>query len=364
MAYPNFRYLAADKILGIDYDIKNRYGSGTYLLHAAIHGGGIEPPTSQLAAYAAGDAGAWYSFEGLNDLTAENLALPAIAFDEPFCVVNTGNSSRTVVWHGVGDQQEAEKVTYISGADPVLASLIVQELNAAGFETDSAPVSFAGDDPQNICNRNRPRAGVQLDLSLTLRKSFYADGDLSAPATALPENRLPDFFAYGDAIRRACSQVPLDSDTDDVPPVITQPRTPDDQAVSIAMRTPFAIDHSGGVAATTDEREQLLDRVHALVGTLPGERVMRATYGVPTSAALFAINAEVANDQLQRGVIDAVAQFEPSAVVSAIVADVNEALGAVNVNVQVSRADVPGAERDNTRTVGVLVGGTVISTPE
>lgn len=363
MAYPNFRHLAADKILGIDYDIKNRYGSGTYLLHAAIHGGGIEPPTSQLAAYCAGD-GAWYSFEALNDLTAQTVKLPAVAFDEPFCVVNAGNSSRTVVWHGVDDQREAEQVTYISGADSVLASLIVQELVAAGFQTDRAPVTFEGETPQNICNRNKARAGVQLDLSYTLRKSFYASGDLSTAALSQPDNRLPAFFAYGDAIRRACAQVPLASDTDDVPPVITQPRTPASQDVSTAMRTPFAIDHSGGVSATTDEREQLVDRVHALVGTLPGERVMRATYGVPTSASLFAINPEIANDQLQRAVIDAVAQFEPSAVVSAIVADVNENLGSVNVNVQVSRADVPGAERDNTRSVGVLVGGTVISTPE
>lgn len=364
MPYPNFRHLSADKTLGIDYDIKNRYGVGTYLLHAAIHGGGIEPPTSQLAAYAAGDTGAWYSFEALSDLTADSLALPATVFDEPFCVVNAANSSRTVVWHGVSDQREAEQVTYISGADTVLASLIVQELNAAGFATDRAPVSFEGDTPQNICNRNKPRAGVQLDLSYTLRKSFYADGDLSSAAITAPENRLPAFFAYGAAIRRACALVPLDDGTDDVPPVITQPRALSDQAVSTTMRTPFAIDHSGGVSATTDEREQLLDRVHALVGTLPGERVMRATYGVPTSASLFAINAEVANDQLQRAVLDAVAQFEPSAVVSAIVADVNEALGAVHVNVQVSRADVPGAELDNTRNVGVLVGGTVISTPE
>ncbi|WP_405667943.1 poly-gamma-glutamate hydrolase family protein [Streptomyces sp. NBC_00055] len=364
MAYLNFRYLAADRVLGIDYDIKNRYGTGTYLLHAAIHGGGIEPPTSQLADYCAGIGGAWYSFDALNDLTAASLALPAVAFDEPFCVVNAGNSSRTVVWHGVENQRENEQVTYVSGGDTVLTSLIIQELNAVGFETDRAPVGFAGDAPQNIANRNRMRAGVQLDLSLSLRKSFYADGDLSAAAIDLPENRLPAFYTYGDAIRRACALVPLESDTDDVPPVITQPRTPDDQAVSIAMRTPFAIDHSGGVSATTDEREQLLDRVHALVGTLPGERVMRSTYGVPTSAALFAVNAEIANDQLQRAVMDAVAEFEPSAVVSAIVADVHESLGAVNVNVQVSRADVPGAERDNTRTVGVLVGGTVISTPE
>ncbi|WNI17611.1 poly-gamma-glutamate hydrolase family protein [Actinacidiphila sp. ITFR-21] len=364
MAYPNFRALAAANTLGIDYDIKNRYGTRVYLLHAAIHGGGIEAPTSQLAAYAAGDEGAWYSFEARSDLTAPSLALPSTGFDEPFCVVNTGNSSRTVVWHGVDDQRESEQVAYISGLDSVLISLIVQELEAAGFQTDRAPISFAGDDVQNICNRNKARAGVQLDLSLSLRKSFYAGGDLSSSAVSQPDNRQPAFFAFGDAVRRACALMPVDSITDDVASVAVQPYTPVDQAVSTAMRVPFAIDHSGGVAATTDAREQLLDRVHALVGTLPGERVMRATYGVPTSTALFAVNADVANDQLQRAVLDAVAEFEPSAVVSAIVADVNEALGAVNINVQVGRADVPGAERDNTRTVGVLVGGTVVSTPQ
>ncbi|NIY68040.1 poly-gamma-glutamate hydrolase family protein [Streptomyces malaysiensis] len=361
MTFANFRQLAAAKILGIDYDIKNRYGTGTYLLHAAIHGGAIEPPASQLAAYCAGD-GAFYSFEGLT-LTAPELALAPTAFDEPFAVVNVANSARTVVWHGVEDQQEGEQVTYISGADSVLGALLVQELTAAGFTTDHAPVSFAGDNPQNICNRNAPRAGVQLDLSRSLRRSFYADGDLSTAAVALPENRLPVFFAYADAVRRACSLVPLDDGSEDTPPVITQPRAPTDPAASVAMRTPFAIDHSGGVDSTADPREQLLDRVQALVATLPGERVMRATYGVPTSATLFATNPEVAHDQVQRAVIDAVAEYEPQAVVSAISADVVESLGAVNVHVQVSRADVPGAERDTTRTVGVLVGGSVVSTP-
>ncbi|MEV6309998.1 poly-gamma-glutamate hydrolase family protein [Streptomyces sp. NPDC051840] len=355
MAYLNFRHLAGDNALGIDYDIKNRYGAGVYLLHAAVHGGAIEPGTSALAEYASA-GGAWYSFEGLNALTAANLALPVTGFDEPFGVVNTANSTRTVLWRGSPDLRESEQITYVGGADTVLASLIVQELTGAGFATEQAPVSYLGDDPGNLCNRNKSRAGVQLHLSLSLRRSFFTGGDLSAG------DPLPPFLAYGDAVRRACALVPLDPAITQTEPVPATPRVLD-EAVSTAMRTPFAIDHSGGVAATTDEREQLVDRVHALVGTLPGDRVMRSTYGVPTSAALFAADTEIANDQLQQAVMDAVARFEPSAVVSAIVADVNEAIGAVHVNVQVSRADVPGAERDNTRSVGVRVGGTVVSTP-
>ncbi|MFE2539058.1 poly-gamma-glutamate hydrolase family protein [Actinacidiphila glaucinigra] len=362
MTYPHYRALAASRVLGIDYDISNRYGTGAYLVHIAIHGGAIEPPTSQLAEYCAGSAGAYYSFEALNELTAADLELPATSFDEPFCLVNVGNSVRTISWRGVEDQRETEEVTYISGLDDVLVALIAQELTTAGFVTDTPPLRFEGSDPQNIANRNRPRAGVQLDLTRSLRRALYADGDLSAEAVANPANRLPAFFTYADAIKRAAAQVPLTVVEPETPPVIAA-TGPADTGVSVAMRTPFAIDHTGAVACTNDAREQLLDRVHALVGTLPGERVMRATYGVPTSSALFEISAEVANDQLQRAVLDAVAEFEPSAVVSAVSATVINSLGMVDISVQVSRADVPGAEADQTRTVGVLVGGTVVSTP-
>ncbi|AZM47799.1 hypothetical protein DMB38_20195 [Streptomyces sp. WAC 06738] len=359
--YPYFRTLAASKTLGIDYDIKNRYGVGDYLVYIAIHGGAIEPPTSQLATYCADTTGAYYCFEGLSDLTADTLALPAVTFDEPFCQVNVGNSSRAISFRGVEDQRESEEVVYISGLDDVLVSLLTQELTTAGFVCDTPPLRFEGSDPRNIVNKTRINAGVQLDLTRSLRESFYASGDLSQASVNNPANRLTPFFAFGDAVKRAAAQVPLSVDEEEVPPVISA-TGPADTSASVAIRTPFEIDHTGAVASTTDQREQLLDRVHALVGTLPGERVMRATYGVPTSAALFAVNAEAAHAQLERAVLDAVAQFEKSAVVNAVVADVDNELGTVNVNVQVSRNDTPGAEQDTVRTVGVLVGGTVVAT--
>lgn len=361
--YPYFRNLAASKILGIDYDIKNRYGVGDYLVYIAIHGGAVEPPTSQLAAYCAGTTGAYYSFEALSDLTADTLILPAVTFDEPFAQVNVANSTRTISFRGVEDQRENEEVVYISGLDDVLVALVSQELTTAGFVTDTPPLHFEGSDPQNIVNKNRLRAGVQLDLTRSLRKSLYTGDDLTLASISNPANRLPAFFSLGDAIKRAAAQVPLTLDQDDVPPVI-QATGPADTSVSVAMRTPFAIDHTGAVDSTVDPREQLLDRVQALAATAPGERVMRATYGVPTSAALFAINPEAAHAQLEKAVLDAVATFEPSAVVSAVIADVNDELGMVAINVQVSRSDTPGAEQDTTRTVGVLVGGTVVATGE
>lgn len=361
MAYSSYRPLAAEKILGIDYTISNRYGTGDYLVYLAIHGGAIEPPTSQLATYCANTTGAFYTFEALSDLTAPSLALPAVSFDEPFCQVNVGNSARAISFRGVTDQRESEEVAYLSGLDDVLVALVGQELVEAGFVVDTPPLRFEGSDPANIVNQTRLYAGVQIDLTRSLRRTFFAGGDLSLTSVSNPANRLPAFAAFGDAVKRAAAQVPLTVEAQDTPPVISATGIVD-TSVSAAMRTPFAIDHTGAVASTTDQREQLVDRVHALVGTAPGERVMRATYGVPTSAALFAINAEAAHSQLERAVLDAVAAFEPSAVVSAVVADVAEDGSSVTVNVQVARSDVPAAEQDTTRTVGVLVGGTVVAT--
>lgn len=360
MAYASYRQLAAEHTLGIDYNIKNRYGIGDYLVYLALHGGAIEPPTAQLADYCAGGAGAAYLFEALNDQAAGLLALPVVTFDEPFCQVNVGNAARAISFRGVEDQREAEEVAYLSGLDDVLVALVNQELSAAGFHTDTPPLHFEGGDPQNIVNKTKLNAGVQIDLTRSLRQSFYADGDLTSASVTNPSNRLPAFYAFADAIKRAAAQVPLSVEQETAPPRIATAGPPD-TAVSRMMSTPFGIDHTGAVASTTDPREQLLDRVHALVGTLPGERVMRATYGVPTSAALFAVNADAAYAQLERAVIDAVAAFEPAAVVSAVVADVDDELGTVHVNVQVARNDVPGAEQDTTRTVGVLVGGAVVS---
>ncbi|WP_369042224.1 poly-gamma-glutamate hydrolase family protein [Streptomyces sp. Midd1] len=359
--YPYFRSLAAAKTLGIDYDIKNRYGTGDYLVYIAIHGGAIEPPTSQLAVYCAGATGAYYSFEALSDLTAGSLSLSATTFDEPFCQVNVANATRAVSFRGVEDQRENEEVAYLSGLDDVLVALVGQELVTAGFLVDTPPLRFEGSDPQNIVNTTRLRAGVQIDLTRSLRQTFFAGDDLSLRSVTNPANRLPAFAAFGDAIKRAAAQVALTVAQEDTPPVISTSGAVD-TSVSIAMTTPFSIDHTGAVAFTNDQRLQLLDRVHALVGTLPGERVMRSTYGVPTSASLFAINAEAAHAQLERSVIDAVGAFEPSAVVSAVTAQVDDEAGSVTVNVQVSRSDVPAAEQDTTRTVGVLVGGTVVAT--
>jgi phage baseplate assembly protein W len=127
---------------------------------------------------------------------------------------------------------------------------------------------------------------------------------------------------------------------------------------SVAVRIPFAIDSTGSVSTTADLSLQQLDRVQALVATLPGERVMRSTYGVASSGLLFAPQ-ELAATQAQLLVKDAVATWEPSAVLAGVDASINTALGLVDIRVQVARSDTPGAESASSRAVTVSAGGTV-----
>jgi phage baseplate assembly protein W len=134
--------------------------------------------------------------------------------------------------------------------------------------------------------------------------------------------------------------------------------------MGVTVTLPFALGADGAIATTTNERRQLLDRVQAVVATMPGDRVMRPTYGVDTAAYLFAASADLAEAEIRQSITAGVARWEPSAVVQRIDFTVNDSLGLVDAQVQVSRADIPGREKANTRIVSIAEGGTVSESPQ
>lgn len=133
--------------------------------------------------------------------------------------------------------------------------------------------------------------------------------------------------------------------------------------MSVTITIPFSIDITGAVATTTSEGRQLLDRVQAVVATLPGDRVMRPTYGVNTTKFLFQPSRELAEAEIRDEIAAGVARWEPSAVVRQVTFTINEALALVDASVQIARSDIPGREQANTRTVTVERGGTVSESP-
>ena len=144
-----------------------RPGSSTMVL--APHGGSIEAFTSDIARGIAGEEYGLYLFEGL--LRAGNFAslhLPSERFDEPVCLQMLADCDRVVSVHGCSVAGEA---VFIGGRDRALGEAVATRLRAEGIVCQDAAEKLAGQDPRNICNRGQAGQGVQLEVSLELRRS-------------------------------------------------------------------------------------------------------------------------------------------------------------------------------------------------
>lgn len=81
--YNSFAALASAQIEGIDYQRSWRSSPISTLLHLAIHGGGIEQGTSELASAAAGDVHDFYTFDGIKQANNGDLHITSTSFDDP-----------------------------------------------------------------------------------------------------------------------------------------------------------------------------------------------------------------------------------------------------------------------------------------
>jgi len=128
--------------------------------------------------------------------------------------------------------------------------------------------------------------------------------------------------------------------------------------MSISVVLPFQLDSTGAIQKTSNDDKALSDRVRALVSTVPGERLMRTDYGVPTPNALFDPNiADMVFAELKMMAVQAIRRWEPAAVVVDIQPVTSENSGSVALDVRVGRADVPNAELNRSKRVFVTVGG-------
>ncbi|MCO6009275.1 poly-gamma-glutamate hydrolase family protein [Actinoallomurus purpureus] len=196
--YRNYADLARHEKEGRDYTRVQRAPRGAKVAQIAIHGGLIEPPTSQLADYAASYGhDAYYSFMGLKKSGNQKLHITSTHFDEPRALKLVKAAKYTVSWHAAkGDRA----VTYVGGRDTALVKKIIKALNAKGFKTAVPASKIEGQDPKNICNRNQRGKGVQLEISTAQRKAFFAGGRLDRDWIANPAHRTKAFYAYAKAV--------------------------------------------------------------------------------------------------------------------------------------------------------------------
>lgn len=168
--YSNYAELAREEILDKDYTIACRPVSRKVAV-IAIHGGGIEPGTADIADAVAGKTYSFYAFKGLKRSGNGVLHLSSNRFDEPQGRRICAEAETVLSIHGC---RETTAVVLVGGMDGVLKRRVVEALNRDGFPAViSQERGKQGVDPKNICNRCQSGKGVQLEISRGFREMMF-----------------------------------------------------------------------------------------------------------------------------------------------------------------------------------------------
>lgn len=176
--YANFAELQQYEQENTDYSIIS-YHRKPEIAIFAIHGGNIEPGTSEVAK-TLGDRlnASTYLFEGLKRRDNGKLHITSTAFDEPTALLMANRANTILSIHGYSATQE--ELIYIGGRNQAFKTFIQMTLKDAGFQTAEAPPHLLGMNESNITNRCKTGAGVQLELSRKLRNRFFLNDDSSS----------------------------------------------------------------------------------------------------------------------------------------------------------------------------------------
>jgi phage replication-related protein YjqB (UPF0714/DUF867 family) len=170
--YPNFYLLSQHEAPGVDFRIRMVRAGAAHAI-VAPHGGGIEPGTSEVAEAIAGPTRSFYAFEGLKESGNGVLHITSTRFDEPTGITLVGQSEVVVTVHGEGSAGGGEAV-FLGGRHEELRLLIGSALEARGFDVRGhSDPDLQGREPCNLCNRGRSARGVQLEMSLALRRTMF-----------------------------------------------------------------------------------------------------------------------------------------------------------------------------------------------
>jgi phage replication-related protein YjqB (UPF0714/DUF867 family) len=158
----------------------------TQAIVMAVHGGGIEKGTSEIALAAAGyhpatlipavDGHAlhdFWLFEGLLPSDNGRLHVTASHYDEPIAMELAQNARRCISLHGCSDAQANGKIQ-IGGRDHELREIVLEELTTARIPAEiTTNPTLDGDLPDNIANKTKIRGCTQLEMGTTYRASLF-----------------------------------------------------------------------------------------------------------------------------------------------------------------------------------------------
>jgi uncharacterized protein len=132
----------------------------------------------------------------------------------------------------------------------------------------------------------------------------------------------------------------------------------------VEMAIPFGLNPNCEVIMVFDPYQRAIQRIMALVGTRPSERVMDAKFGVPLDNLVFEEDDDLSEVELQDMVTTAIAKYEPGVIVQNIQPILNDdGDGVLDALVEISLTEDPftgSTQFVNTATIST--GGTVQET--
>jgi phage replication-related protein YjqB (UPF0714/DUF867 family) len=137
----------------------------------APHGGGIEPGTTEIATALAGDNYSLYCLDSLKTNGNELMHITSHDFDDPLCISMTRNAQVVVSIHGCSDEHPR---VFVGGRHDELRDKLLASLSSAGFDATSGHGRYPGKHRDNVCNLGQSGAGIQLEISLGLRRKMFA----------------------------------------------------------------------------------------------------------------------------------------------------------------------------------------------
>lgn len=129
----------------------------------------------------------------------------------------------------------------------------------------------------------------------------------------------------------------------------------------VEMAIPFALGPDGSVAMVSDPLRRAVQRVVALVGTRPTEKIMDADFGVPLDSLVFEPDTDVAETELQDMVENALARYEPGITlldVTPVMGEENTGVVDAKISIELTEDPITGTNQF-VNTATIYPGGTV-----
>lgn len=168
--YNSMSELEAKTTENNDWEIVTR-NLGSQVIIAAIHGGGIEPGTTEIADLTAkkGEYD-YFSFKGTKSKGNEDLHVTSRNYDQSVLIEMIKNKTNAVAIHGCdGDGN----IIYIGGKDQKLIHEMTKQFEQLNINVEQEPEHISGAHDDNIINCCKTGAGVQLELTPDLRKMCF-----------------------------------------------------------------------------------------------------------------------------------------------------------------------------------------------